>query len=119
EDGIRDRNVTGVETCALPIFLENGRAEMNDFLAVLTNEKLWVAFPHTVFGSFATGAFFVIGVSAFYLIKKKNVDLFKRSINIALVIGFVSGVGIALSGHSQATYLMHAQPMKMAAAEGL
>src|SRR5699024_1807477 len=99
--------------------LKNGRAEMNDFLAVLTNEKLWVAFPHTVFGSFATGAFFVIGVSAFYLIKKNNVDLFKRSINIALVIVFVSGFGIELSGHSQATYLMHAQPMKMAAAEGL
>lgn len=99
--------------------LENGRAEMNDFLAVLTNEKLWVAFPHTVFGSIATGAFFVTGVSAWYLLKKKNLDIFKRSMNIALIVGFVAGFGLALTGHSQATYLMHAQPMKMAAAEGL
>lgn len=99
--------------------LQNGRAEMNDFLALLTNEKLWVAFPHTVFGSIATGAFFVAGVSAWYLVKKRDVDIFKRSMNIALVVGLVAGLAIAFTGHAQATYLMHAQPMKMAAAEGL
>lgn len=99
--------------------LQNGRAEMNDFLAILTNEKLWVAFPHTVFGSVATGAFFVVGVSAWYLIRKKDVDIFKRSMNIGLVVGLVAGLAIAFTGHTQATYLMHAQPMKMAAAEGL
>lgn len=99
--------------------LENGRAEMNDFLAVLLNEKLWVAFPHTLFGSIATGAFFVIGVSAWYLIRKKEIDIFQRSMNLALVVGFVAGLAIAFTGHAQATYLMHAQPMKMAAAEGL
>ncbi|MFS0614184.1 cytochrome ubiquinol oxidase subunit I [Lederbergia ruris] len=99
--------------------IQNGRAEMTDFVAVLTNPKLWVAFPHTIFGSFATGAFFIAGVSAWYLLKKKDVEIFKRSIAISLVIGLVAGVGLAFSGHAQATYLMHAQPMKMAAAEGL
>ena len=99
--------------------IQNGRAEMTDFLAVLTNPKLWVAFPHTIFGSFATGAFFIAGVSAWYLIKKKDIEIFKRSIAISLVIGMVAGLGLAFSGHAQATYLMHAQPMKMAAAEGL
>lgn len=99
--------------------IQNGRAEMTDFVAVLTNPKLWVAFPHTIFGSFATGAFFIAGVSAWYLIKKKDVEIFKRSIAISLVIGLVAGLGLAFSGHAQATYLMHAQPMKMAAAEGL
>lgn len=99
--------------------LQNGRAEMNDIVALLTNEKLWVAFPHTIFGSIATGAFFVIGVSAFYLIKKRQVDFFKKSITIGLVVGLVGGLGLAFTGHSQAQYLMHAQPMKMAAAEGL
>lgn len=99
--------------------LQNGRAEMNDVVALLTNEKLWVAFPHTIFGSFATGAFFVVGVSAWYLIKKRNVDFFKKSLAISLVIGMLSGLGIAFTGHAQAQYLMHAQPMKMAAAEAL
>ncbi|PIC97716.1 cytochrome ubiquinol oxidase subunit I [Sporosarcina sp. P26b] len=99
--------------------LQNGRAEMNDVVAVLTNEKLWVAFPHTIFGSFATGAFFVVGVSAWYLIKKRKVDFFKKSLTISLVVGMLSGLGIAFTGHAQAQYLMHAQPMKMAAAEAL
>lgn len=99
--------------------LQNGRAEMTDIIALLTNEKLWVAFPHTIFGSFATGAFFIAGVSAWYLLKKRQVDFFKKSMTIALVVGMISGFGLAFSGHSQAQYLMHAQPMKMAAAEGL
>ncbi|PIC58674.1 cytochrome ubiquinol oxidase subunit I [Sporosarcina sp. P12(2017)] len=99
--------------------LQNGRAEMNDVVALLMNEKLWVAFPHTIFGSFATGAFFVVGVSAWYLIKKRKVDFFKKSLTISLVVGMLSGLGIAFTGHAQAQYLMHAQPMKMAAAEAL
>ncbi len=99
--------------------LQNGRAEMNDVVALLMNEKLWVAFPHTIFGSFATGSFFVVGVSAWYLIKKRKVDFFKKSLTISLVVGMLSGLGIAFTGHAQAQYLMHAQPMKMAAAEAL
>lgn len=99
--------------------IQNGRAEMNDIVAVLTNPKLWVAFPHTIFGSFATAAFFIMGVSAWNLLKKRELDFYKRSMNISLIVGLVAGMGIAFSGHSQATYLMEAQPMKMAAAEGL
>ncbi|MBS4220201.1 cytochrome ubiquinol oxidase subunit I [Bacillus sp. FJAT-49711] len=99
--------------------IQNGRAEMNDIIAVLTNPKLMVAFPHTIFASFATAAFFVIGVSAWNILKKKDLLFFKRSMVISLILGLVAGLGIAFSGHSQATYLMSAQPMKMAAAEAL
>ncbi|MBS4198386.1 cytochrome ubiquinol oxidase subunit I [Bacillus sp. FJAT-49732] len=99
--------------------IQNGRAEMNDILAVLTNPKLMVAFPHTIFASFATAAFFVVGVSAWNILKKKDLLFFKKSMAISLILGLVSGLGIAFSGHSQATYLMTAQPMKMAAAEAL
>jgi len=99
--------------------IQNGRAEMNDIVAVLTNPKLWVAFPHTIFGSFATGAFFIIGVSAWNLLKKRDVTFYKNSMTISLIVGLVAGLGLTFSGHSQATYLMTAQPMKMAAAEGL
>nr|WP_295973437.1 cytochrome ubiquinol oxidase subunit I [uncultured Bacillus sp.] len=99
--------------------IQNGRAETNDFLAVITNAKLMVAFPHTIFASLATAAFFVIGVSAWNFLKKRDLDFFKRSIKIGLIIGLISTIGIAFSGHSQSTYLVDAQPMKMAAAEGL
>jgi len=99
--------------------LQNGRAETNDFLAVITNPKLMVAFPHTIFAALATGAFFIAGVSAFNFLKKRDLDFYKRSMQIALIVGLISTVGIAFSGHSQSTYLVEAQPMKMAAAEGL
>ena len=99
--------------------LRNGRAETTDFFAVITNPKLLVAFPHVIFGALATGAFFVVGISAWYFLKKRDLDFFKRSVTIGLIVGMISSLGIAFSGHSQSTYLMAAQPMKMAAAEGL
>lgn len=99
--------------------IRNGRAEMNDFFALLTNPQLLVEYPHVIFGSLATGAFFITGVSAFKIMKKHQVDIFKKSFNIAATIGLVSGLGIALTGHTQAQHLMESQPMKMAASEGL
>lgn len=99
--------------------LNNGRAETTDFLAVITNPKVLVAFPHVIFGALATGAFFVVGISAFNFLKKRDLDFFKRSVTIGLIIGVISSLGIAFSGHAQSTYLMGAQPMKMASAEGL
>ena len=99
--------------------LRNGRAETTDFFAVITNPKLLVAFPHVIFAALATGAFFVVGISAFNFLKKRDLDFFKRSVTIGLIVGIISSLGIAFSGHSQSTYLMAAQPMKMAAAEGL
>ncbi|MFZ0447122.1 MAG: cytochrome ubiquinol oxidase subunit I [Bacillus sp. (in: firmicutes)] len=99
--------------------IRNGRAETTDFFAVITNPKLLVAFPHVILGALATGAFFVVGISAWYFLKKRDLDFFKRSVTIGLIVGMISSLGIAFSGHSQSTYLMAAQPMKMAAAEGL
>ncbi|WP_186580604.1 cytochrome ubiquinol oxidase subunit I [Aquibacillus kalidii] len=99
--------------------INNGRAEMNDFFALITNPQVLVEFPHTVFGSFATGAFLLTGVSAFKLLKKQEVEFFKKSFLIGMIVAVVSGMGIAFTGHYQAQYLVKTQPMKMAASEGL
>ncbi|UNK18205.1 cytochrome ubiquinol oxidase subunit I [Paenibacillus sp. N3/727] len=99
--------------------MNNGRAEMNDFFALITNGQLLVEFPHTVFGALATGAFLVTGISAYKLMKKKDIDFFKKSFNIAIIIALISSVLVALFGHQQAQYLVDTQPMKMAAAESL
>ncbi|MEH7109131.1 cytochrome ubiquinol oxidase subunit I [Bacillus sp. JJ1764] len=99
--------------------MNNGRAEMNDFLALITNGQLLVEFPHVITGALCTGAFFVAGVSAFNLLKKRNILFYKKSMNIALIIGLIGSIGVALSGHTQAQYLVKTQPMKMAAAEGI
>ncbi|MFU1798603.1 cytochrome ubiquinol oxidase subunit I [Paenibacillus azoreducens] len=99
--------------------MNNGRAEMNDFLALITNGQLLLEFPHTILAAFMTGAFLVTGVSAYKLLKKQDVQFFKKSFIIAIIIGMVSSIGVALVGHQQAQYLVKTQPMKMAATEAL
>jgi cytochrome bd ubiquinol oxidase subunit I len=99
--------------------LRNGRAEMNDFFALLLNPNVLVQFPHTVFAGFTTAAFFVLGISAYHLLRKQHVDLFRRSFQIAAIIGTISIGMVILNGHSQAQHMVETQPMKMAAAEAL
>ncbi|WP_046176474.1 cytochrome ubiquinol oxidase subunit I [Domibacillus indicus] len=99
--------------------INNGRAEMNDFFALLTNPQLAVEFPHVIFGALATGAFFIGGVSAYKIRKGAEVDLFKKSFNLAMTVALISGFAIAFTGHAQAKHLMESQPMKMAASEAL
>lgn len=99
--------------------INQGRAEMVDIWALLTNGQLLWEFPHTIFAAFATGAFLVAGISAWKLLRKQHVDFFKSSFTIAITIALISSLGIAQFGHGQAQYLMDTQPMKMAASEGL
>ncbi len=99
--------------------LRNGRLEMNNFLDLLLNPTLATQFPHTVFAGFTTAAFFVMGVSAYHLLRKNEIDLFRRSFQIAAMIGAISIVLVVLNGHSQTQHLMETQPMKMASAEAL
>jgi cytochrome d ubiquinol oxidase subunit I len=99
--------------------LRNGRAEMTDFLALLTNPHVWVQFPHVFFSGITTAAFFVLGISAWHLLRKSDVEFFRRSFQIGIIYGVIGSVVVILVGHSQAQQMVRAQPMKMAAAEAL
>lgn len=99
--------------------LRNGRAEMTNFFDLLLNPNVLVQFPHTVFSGFTTAAFFVMGISAYHLIRKNKPDFFKRSFQIAAIVGMFSIVLVILNGHSQAQHMVETQPMKMAVAEAL
>ncbi|GIP08447.1 MULTISPECIES: cytochrome ubiquinol oxidase subunit I [Paenibacillus] len=99
--------------------INNGRAEMNDFFALIGNGQLWVEFPHTVLGAFATGAFMIAGVSAYKLLKRQDTSFFKKSFTIGIIVALIASFATALFGHQQAQYLVKTQPMKMAASEGL
>jgi len=99
--------------------LNNGRAEMASFVDLIFNPNVWVMFPHTVTAGFTPAAFFVMGISAYHLIRKNAVDLYRRSFQIAAIFGFVSVLLVVLNGHSQAQHMVQSQPMKMAAAEAL
>ena len=96
-----------------------GRAELSSFADVLTNPHLWLQFPHVVLASWATGAFFLLAISAWHLLRRNETELFVRTTRIALVVGFVASVGVAFVGHAQAQMMTRQQPMKMAAAEAL
>lgn len=99
--------------------LNNGRAEMTDFLALLRNPNVWVQWPHVFTAGVTTGAFFILGVSAWHLLRKSNVDLFKKSFQIGTIAALIGTAGVIVVGHSQAQHMVQTQPMKMAAAEGL
>lgn len=99
--------------------INNGRAEMVDFGALVFNPKAWVMFEHTLTSGFTTAAFFVLGVSAYHIVRKKNIDFFKRSFNLAAIIGTIAVALVILGGHAQGLWLLQNQPMKAAATEAL
>jgi cytochrome d ubiquinol oxidase subunit I len=99
--------------------VDNGRLIMNDFGALVANPNVWVQFPHTVLGGYTTGALFIIGISAYFLYRKKHVDFFQRSFQIAALFGVISVLLVILVGHTQGQHMVQTQPMKMAAAEAL
>ncbi len=100
--------------------LRNGRAEMTDFGALLTNPHVWLQFPHVLFAGVCTAGFFVLGISTYHLLKKKdNGELFRRSFQLSAVYALVGAVLVALVGHTQMQSLYKTQPMKLAAAEAL
>ena len=99
--------------------VENGRAVMNDFGALVFNPYVWLQFPHTVLSGFTTAAFFVMGISVYHLLRRKEEGVFSRSFRLASIFGAVSILLVIFVGHSQAQRMVQVQPMKMAAAEAL
>ncbi len=100
--------------------LRNGRAEMTDFFALVLNKHVWVQFPHVFFSALCTAAFFVIGISAWHLLKKSNDQTaWQRSLKTGIIFGAIGIIFVLYGGHTQAQHMVQAQPMKMAAAEAL
>jgi cytochrome d ubiquinol oxidase subunit I len=100
--------------------LRNGRAEMTDFWALLTNPHAWQQVPHVLFAGVSTAGFFVLGISAYHLSKKSSDhQVWRRSFLIAAIYALVGSVLVGLVGHSQTQHIAETQPMKLAAAEAL
>jgi len=100
--------------------LNGGRAEMTDFFALITNPYLSTQFPHVFLAGLATGAFFVLGISAYHLGKRSlEADFYRRSLRLAVVAGLIASVLIVPVGHFQGQRLEEMQPMKLASAEAL
>ncbi|OJG73158.1 cytochrome d ubiquinol oxidase, subunit I [Enterococcus phoeniculicola] len=100
--------------------LNNGRAEMTDFAALLTNHQVWYEFSHVIAGAITMGGMIVAGLAAFQLLKKdrKDHDSFKKSMRVGLVITLVGSIAVLGAGDLQMKALIEDQPMKFAAMEG-
>jgi len=96
-----------------------GRAEMTSIGELLSNSTVLYAFPHTVLGALATGGMVVLAVAAFGLLRRRDLDVWSRSMRLALPITLTAVVATMGVGHFMGTLLTEQQPMKMAAAEAL
>ena len=99
--------------------LNQGRAELADFVAVMLNEQMLVMAQHTILAAFVTGGLFMLGISAWHILRKNQVEIFAKSARIALIFTAVSSLLVATTGHKHAQHTVKHQPMKMAAMEGL
>jgi len=100
--------------------LNNGRAEMTDFLALIKNPYFLHQFPHVISASICTAAFFVLGISAWKMLQNtEDSFLFERTFKYALFMGFIGIIAVVLSGHLQGQSIAKLQPMKLAAMENL
>ncbi|MCL2597009.1 MAG: cytochrome ubiquinol oxidase subunit I [Paludibacter sp.] len=97
---------------------ETQRMEMTNFWDVLSPVAV-NKFFHTVVSSWVLGAVFVLGISSWFLLKKRNVEFALKSIKIGSIVGLVAIVLTILTGHTSAREVAAKQPMKLAAMEGL
>ena len=99
--------------------LRNGRAEMTDFVALLTNSYVLRQYPHTLMGGLITAGVFVMAISAYHLLRKNQPEFFRPSLRIGLTCALIASLLAAGTGHLQAQHVAKAQPMKLAVMESL
>ncbi|MFE3448335.1 cytochrome ubiquinol oxidase subunit I [Nonomuraea sp. NPDC059194] len=100
-------------------FKVNGRAELTDFGAVLTNKVVLAAFPHTIAACWLSGGVIFVAVSAWHLGRRRNVEVFRPSLRLGAVAALIGAAGTLLTGDTLGKVMTETQPMKMAAAEAL
>ena len=94
------------------------RAEVTDFWAVVFNPSAMERLTHVIMGCWQAGAWLVMSVSAYYLLKRKHTEFAKASMKFALGLAVVASLGQLWSGHHSARTVSQYQPAKLAALEG-
>lgn len=94
------------------------RAEITDFWAMVFNPSSVDRLSHVWLGAFLSGAFLIMSVHAYYILKNRFVDISKKAFKIALVVGTIFSLGQLVTGHASADGVAKNQPAKLAAMEG-
>jgi len=95
------------------------RMEITDFFAVVTNPVAQAKFVHTVSAGYVTASIFVLGVSAWYLLKGRHVELAKRSMTVAASFGLAASLSVVVLGDESGYLTTEHQKMKIAAMEAM
>ena len=98
---------------------DTARNEMQNFWDILFSQVAVDKWLHATSSGFVLASIFVIGVSAWYILKKRELLLAKKSILIASIFGLISSFYLILTGDNSTRTIAHDQPMKFAAIEGL
>jgi len=93
--------------------------EITDFMAVIFNPVAQAKFVHTVSAGYVTGAMFVMSISAFYLLRGRNVDFAKRSMAVAASFGLAAALSVVVLGDESGYAVGENQKMKLAAIEAM
>ncbi len=99
--------------------LRNGRAELDNFITVITNPYALGQYFHMVMSAWMLGGFFVLGVSAWHLYRKSHVDFFGRAFRMVAPFTFIMALLVTASGHHQGMSVAKYQPAKLAAMDAI
>ena len=112
---------------------ETGRAELTSIVELFTNNTALAAFPHAVAGAFLTAGTFVAGISAWWMVRTRNLPsdateghrgdeartMYRPATILGSLVALVAAIGLFITGDAQGKLMFDQQPMKMASAESL
>ncbi len=98
---------------------ETMRMELDSFKEIFFNEVAQSKFVHTISAGYVTGAMFVLSISCYYLLKKTNIQIAKRSIIVASSFGILAALSVVALGDESGYTTGQNQKMKIAAIEGM
>lgn len=94
-------------------------AEITSWWGVVTNPSVATHLPHVIIGCWVAGAFLVVSVNAYYLLKNRHIEMARRGFYIGMILATVATLLQGVSGHSTALSTAEHQPVKLAAFEGV
>ncbi len=99
--------------------IRNNRAELDDFWAVVTQPYAIWMFLHVISAAYILAAFFVMGVSAYHLLRRQDIAFFKRSFKIAVTFAVIFSIAEIVIGDFHGKQMVKTQPAKAAASEAV
>ncbi len=99
--------------------IRNGRAELENFWAVVSQGFAWQIFFHTISGAYILSGFVVMGISAYHLLRRNETAFFTKSFRLGLTLALIFSFAEVIQGHIHGAEVAKIQPAKLAAMEAL